>query len=121
MSNDILSHAEAGVMTITLNRLDRKNSITSAMYGAMADALAAAEADPALRVVVFQGHETVFCAGNDIGDFLNQPPAGMESPYSRAMTSASYWPTMNRNRRSTERSSRVCAISCAAAWNSAVR
>jgi enoyl-CoA hydratase/carnithine racemase len=40
MSNDILTHVERGVMTITLNRLDRKNSITSAMYGAMADALA---------------------------------------------------------------------------------
>lgn len=92
MSNDILSHAEAGVMTITLNRLDRKNSITSAMYGAMADALAAAEADPALRVVVFQGHETVFCAGNDIGDFLNQPPAGMESPVFRFLRGIASFP-----------------------------
>ena len=78
MSNDILTHAEDGVMTITLNRLDRKNSITSAMYGAMADALAASERDAAIRVVVFQGHETVYCAGNDIGDFLNRPPAGMD-------------------------------------------
>ena len=67
-------------MTITLNRLDRKNSITLAMYGAMADAMAAADADPAVRVVVLQGHETVFSAGNDIGDFLNQPPASMDSP-----------------------------------------
>jgi enoyl-CoA hydratase/carnithine racemase len=66
---DILSHTEAGVMTITLNRLERKNSITSAMYGAMADALASAASDPAVRVVVLQGHETVFSAGNDIGEF----------------------------------------------------
>jgi enoyl-CoA hydratase/carnithine racemase len=62
-------------MTITLNRVDKKNSITAAMYGAMADALVQAEADPAIRAVVLQGHETVFSAGNDIGDFLNQPPA----------------------------------------------
>jgi enoyl-CoA hydratase/carnithine racemase len=40
--SDILSHTEAGVMTITLNRVDKKNSITAAMYGAMADALEAA-------------------------------------------------------------------------------
>jgi enoyl-CoA hydratase/carnithine racemase len=83
MSNDILTHAERGVMTITLNRLDRKNSITAAMYGAMADALASAEADPAVRVAVLQGHETIFSAGNDIGDFLNKPPAGTDSPVFR--------------------------------------
>ncbi len=81
--SDILTHAEAGVMTITLNRLERKNSITADMYGAMADALAAAQGDAAIRVVVFQGHETVFSAGNDIGDFLNKPPAGMNSPVFR--------------------------------------
>ena len=80
MSTEVLLHAERGVMTITLNRLDRKNSITLAMYGAMADAMAAADADPAVRVVVIQGHETVFSAGNDIGDFLNQPPGNMDSP-----------------------------------------
>jgi enoyl-CoA hydratase/carnithine racemase len=83
MSNEILIHAENGVMTVTLNRLERKNSITSAMYGAMADALAAAQADSSIRVVVVQGHESVFSAGNDIGDFLNQPPAGMDSPVFR--------------------------------------
>jgi enoyl-CoA hydratase/carnithine racemase len=80
MSQDILVHAENGVMTVTLNRLERKNSITSAMYGAMADALASAVDDAAVRVVVLQGHETVFSAGNDIGDFLEKPPAGENSP-----------------------------------------
>jgi enoyl-CoA hydratase/carnithine racemase len=83
MSTDILTHIEAGVMTITLNRLERKNSITSAMYGALADSLAAAEADAAVRVVVLQGHETIFSAGNDIGDFLTKPPAGKDSPVFR--------------------------------------
>jgi enoyl-CoA hydratase/carnithine racemase len=79
-SSDILTHVERGVMTITLNRLDRKNSITLAMYTAMADALVAAESDASIRVAVVQGHETVFSAGNDIGDFLNRPPADMDSP-----------------------------------------
>jgi enoyl-CoA hydratase/carnithine racemase len=92
MSNDILVHAERGVMTITLNRLDRKNSITSAMYGAMADALATAASDANLRVVVFQGHETVFSAGNDIGDFLNKPPAGMDSPVFRFLRGIAEFP-----------------------------
>ena len=92
MSNDILTHVERGVMTITLNRLDRKNSITGAMYGAMADALATAEADPAIRVAVLQGHETVFSAGNDIGDFLNKPPAGMDSPVFRFLRGIATFP-----------------------------
>ena len=81
--SDILTHTDAGVMTITFNRLDKKNSITSSMYAAMADAVAEAAADPAVRVAVFQGHESIFSAGNDIGDFLNQPPSTQESPVFR--------------------------------------
>ena len=81
--SDILTHTDAGVMTITFNRLDKKNSITSSMYAAMADAVAQAGADPSVRVVVFQGHESIFSAGNDIGDFLNQPPTTPESPVFR--------------------------------------
>ena len=81
--SDILTHTDAGVMTITFNRLDKKNSITAAMYATMADAVAQAAADPAVRVVVFQGHESIFSAGNDIGDFLNQPPSTQESPVFR--------------------------------------
>jgi enoyl-CoA hydratase/carnithine racemase len=78
--SDILVHTEAGVTTLTIHRPDRKNSITSAMYGAMHEALAAAQADASVRVVVFQGSETIFSAGNDIGDFLNTPPAGPDAP-----------------------------------------
>ncbi len=81
--SDILTHTDAGVMTITFNRLDKKNSITSSMYAVMADAVAQAAADSAVRVVVFQGHESIFSAGNDIGDFLNQPPTTQESPVFR--------------------------------------
>ncbi|MFN8956486.1 MAG: enoyl-CoA hydratase, partial [Burkholderiales bacterium] len=44
---------------------------------------AQAGADPSVRVVVFQGHESIFSAGNDIGDFLNQPPSTQESPVFR--------------------------------------
>ena len=92
MTQDILTHTEAGVMTITFNRVDKKNSITAAMYGAMADALQAAAADAAVRVVVFQGHETIFSAGNDIGDFLNKPPAGANSPVFRFLHGIATFP-----------------------------
>ena len=89
---DILTHTEAGVMTLTLNRVDKKNSITTAMYAAMADALDAAAQDAAVRAVVLQGHATVFSAGNDIGDFLNNPPAGGESPVFRFLRAISSFP-----------------------------
>ncbi|MGE8396522.1 MAG: enoyl-CoA hydratase [Comamonas sp.] len=71
-TQDILVHTEAGVRTITLNRVDKKNSITQAMYGTMAEALSTAATDDAVRVVVLQGDATVFSAGNDIGDFLSR-------------------------------------------------
>jgi enoyl-CoA hydratase/carnithine racemase len=90
--SDILVHTEAGVCTITFNRPDKKNSITAAMYGAMADALQAAQDDAAVRCVVFQGHETIFSAGNDIADFLNNPPAGVDSPVFRFLRGIAQFP-----------------------------
>ncbi len=68
--SDILIHTEAGVTTLTLNRPDKKNSITGAMYTTLAEALQAADADAAVRVVVLQGDTAIFSAGNDVGDFL---------------------------------------------------
>ena len=90
--SDILVHTEAGVTTITLNRVDKKNSLTSAMYSALADALAQAQADAAVRVVLLQGDVTIFSAGNDIGDFLHQPPAGAQSPVFRFLHGIAAFP-----------------------------
>ncbi len=80
ISANISNWVDQGIMTLGLNRVDKKNSITVAMYQSMADALRSAANDAAVRVVVFQGHETIFSAGNDIADFLNNPPAGADSP-----------------------------------------
>ncbi|MDR7096250.1 enoyl-CoA hydratase [Hydrogenophaga laconesensis] len=90
--SDILVHTEAGVSTITFNRPDKKNSITSAMYGQLADALQAAQDDTSVRCVVIQGNETIFSAGNDIADFLNNPPAGMDSPVFRFLRGIAQFP-----------------------------
>ena len=89
---DILIDTTAGVRTITFNRLDKKNSLTQAMYGAMADALEQGADDAAVRVVVIQGDITVFSAGNDIGDFLNQKPATHESPVFRFLRAIASFP-----------------------------
>jgi enoyl-CoA hydratase/carnithine racemase len=90
--SDILVHAEDGVMTLTLNRVERKNSITSDMYAALADGLARAQQDDAVRVLLIQGHETVFSAGNDIGDFLNKPPSDEDSPVFRFLHGIARFP-----------------------------
>lgn len=90
--SDILVHTEGGVSTLTFNRLDKKNSITSAMYAAMADALEAAQADAAVRCLLIQGDATIFSAGNDIGDFLNAPPSTQDSPVFRFLRNIAQFP-----------------------------
>lgn len=70
MSEQIIIEQTGGVLTLTLNRPEKKNALTSAMYAALADAMDAAESDPAVRVIAFRGAGDLFCAGNDIGDFL---------------------------------------------------
>ena len=90
--SEILIHQEAGVLTLTFNRVERKNSINVAMYDALATAIAQAADDAATRVVVIQGHETVFSAGNDIEDFLKNKPAGDDSPVFRFLRGIAAFP-----------------------------
>ena len=90
--SDILTHQDAGVLTLTFNRVERKNSINVAMYDALATALEKAAGDSATRVVVIQGHETIFSAGNDIEDFLKNKPAGMDSPVFRFLRGIATFP-----------------------------
>ena len=67
------------VARIELARLDKKNAITAEMYVQMAEALAAADADPGVRSVLIHGSKDCFTAGNDLSDFLKRPP-GTKSP-----------------------------------------
>ncbi|MEY4073698.1 MAG: hypothetical protein RJA29_1055 [Pseudomonadota bacterium] len=90
--SDVLQQVESGVMTLTLNRLDKKNSFTAAMYAELAEALRGAADDAAVRVVLLQGHETIFSAGNDIGDFLNKPPSTPDSPVFRFLNAIATFP-----------------------------
>ena len=90
--NDILVHTEAGVTTITLNRVDKKNSLTRAMYATLADTFEAAAQGTEVRVVVLQGDLAIFSAGNDIGDFLQQPPSTQDSPVFRFLRAIATFP-----------------------------
>ena len=74
----ILNSQEHGVLTLILNRVDKKNALTAQMYATLAEHLVRAQAADDVQVVLLQGHETVFSAGNDIADFLQQPPANAD-------------------------------------------
>jgi enoyl-CoA hydratase/carnithine racemase len=74
-----------GVATIEIARPEKKNALTQAMYAEMAEALAAAAADAAVRAVLITGQPGVFTSGNDLEDFMQRPPASDDSPVFRFM------------------------------------
>jgi enoyl-CoA hydratase/carnithine racemase len=69
-----------GVATIEIARPEKKNAITAAMYEAMAEAIAAAGDDAAVRALLMTGQPGVFTSGNDIEDFLQRPPRDEDAP-----------------------------------------
>ncbi|MBO6718978.1 MAG: crotonase/enoyl-CoA hydratase family protein [Rhizobiaceae bacterium] len=70
MSEHIVVERQGAAQIIRMNRPDKKNALTRAMYAAMAAALTEAENDPDIRVSVLLGVPGAFCAGNDIADFM---------------------------------------------------
>ena len=69
MSDHILIEKSGGVLTLTMNRPDKKNALTRAMYQALGDAIDQAEFDKDVRCVLIQANGDMFTAGNDISDF----------------------------------------------------
>ncbi len=65
----ILVTREAGVLELRFNRPEKKNAITNAMYGALADAIFAAADDASVRAILFTAVGDFFTSGNDILDF----------------------------------------------------
>jgi enoyl-CoA hydratase/carnithine racemase len=76
----IITENRDGILRIEINRPDKKNALTAAMYQAMADAIKAAEADSKVRVVLIHGKADLFTAGNDLQDFLDNPPRDDKRP-----------------------------------------
>jgi enoyl-CoA hydratase/carnithine racemase len=79
-----------GVARIEIARPEKKNAITAAMYQAMADAIAAANDDGAVRALLIHGQKDIFTAGNDLEDFMRNPPSGMDAPVFRFMQALGY-------------------------------
>jgi len=73
MSEQVLVTRADGVFEMRLNRPEKRNAITFAMYEALAGALRDAQADKAVNAVLLSGEGAGFCAGNDLNDFLSGP------------------------------------------------
>ena len=72
-----------GILRIGFNRPEKKNALTAGMYAALADAIEAGVADASVRVILFHGKPEVYTSGNDLADFLANPPTGMDAPVFR--------------------------------------
>jgi enoyl-CoA hydratase/carnithine racemase len=83
--NEIVTEYSGSILRVELNRPAKRNAMTSAMYLALADTFNGAAKDEHIRVVLWHGAGDSFCAGNDIEDFLKNPPGPGESPQARLM------------------------------------
>jgi enoyl-CoA hydratase/carnithine racemase len=77
MTEHIKVENDGGILSLTMARPDKKNALTNAMYGVLADAIEGAETDPAVRVVLIRGEGDMFTAGNDVGEFAAMAAGGV--------------------------------------------
>ena len=82
MTEHVIVTDAGGIRTIRMNRPDKKNALTLAMYEAMTAALEGANADDSVRCVLIAGVPGAFSAGNDLADFLKaaQSTGGLSRP-----------------------------------------
>jgi len=83
---DINTEHLGSILRIELNRPAKRNALTSGMYAALADIFNAAAKDESIRVVLWHGAGESFSAGNDVDDFLKNPPWPGGSPQARLMS-----------------------------------
>ncbi|HMF59341.1 MAG TPA: enoyl-CoA hydratase [Vicinamibacterales bacterium] len=84
--SDIVTERTGSILDVRLNRPAKKNAMTSGMYVSMADVLDGAAKDDQVRAVLWHGAGDSFSAGNDLEDFMKNPPGPGESPQARLMT-----------------------------------
>ena len=83
--DEIVTERSGGVLRVQLNRPAKKNALTSRMYVILADTFTQAGKDEGIRVVLWHGAGDSFSAGNDVEDFLRNPPGPGGSPQAQLM------------------------------------
>jgi enoyl-CoA hydratase/carnithine racemase len=78
MTGAITVTDDGAVRSVRMNRPEKKNALTLAMYAALTQALREADQNAAIRCVMLAGAPGAFCAGNDITDFLNASSGGLD-------------------------------------------
>ncbi len=78
--DQVQTEVQNGVLQLAMNRPEKKNALTSAMYEALVDAIQQAESDDSVRVLLLRGNGDSFTAGNDIEDFIQKPWKGQAVP-----------------------------------------
>jgi enoyl-CoA hydratase/carnithine racemase len=78
MTDAIAVHDDGAVRTIRMNRPEKKNALTLAMYSAMTEALRDADHSGDIRCIMFAGAPDVFTAGNDLADFMKAAEGGLD-------------------------------------------
>jgi enoyl-CoA hydratase/carnithine racemase len=81
--SDIVTERAGSILRIQLNRPEKKNAMLASMYETVADLLERAAKDDEVRVVLLHGAGDSFTAGNDLADFVKNPPGLGESPQTR--------------------------------------
>ena len=76
MSDQVKIGRDGAVQTVRLNRPEKKNALTGQMYAVMAEALNSANVDDDIAATVILGRPGIFCAGNDIVDFMAASQGG---------------------------------------------
>src|SRR5258705_7340718 len=83
--DQIITERSGSILRVELNRPAKRNAMTSRMYVTLANVFNDASKDERIRVVLWHGAGDSFCAGNDIEDFLKNPPGPGESPQAALM------------------------------------
>jgi len=76
MTSEVIVSDEGPIRVIRMNRPEKKNALTSAMYDAMAQAIETASGASPIRCIVIAGAPGAFSAGNDLGDFMKAAMGG---------------------------------------------
>jgi enoyl-CoA hydratase/carnithine racemase len=83
--DEIITERSEGILRVQLNRPAKRNAMTARMYVTLADIIHNAAGDKGTRVVLWHGAGASFCAGNDVEDFLKNPPGPGDSPQAQLM------------------------------------
>jgi enoyl-CoA hydratase/carnithine racemase len=88
----IVTERLQGVLRVEIRRPEKRNALTAAMYGRLADVFQDAAGDKDIRVLLLHGQPDVFTAGNDLGEFLNDPPMNEDAPVFRFLAAFRVFP-----------------------------